>query len=1258
MGRTRRTILAGLCACMVAACTTSGDTTPTPPAEKLVGDTVDEATVKVTAGTSAAVTLGDVTVDISGPSIAGDGELAIKQVKLEDDVELPEGFTAASDAFQVTLDGATLEGTAAVTFAVPEGFDGIDHFPGVLWQDDSGALAWTPAEWEPGEATITATLRHFSSGILGNFDVKAAAEKFAGDAANYLTGRAGVAQPSCGDEDAARSGLDVTSDGGDTVKWCYGIEDGQRILKVANNRRAYAEVDIPDGWEVVDGGRYGVSSGAVIRFLSDRAAEAVADETRNVRLLAGGDTLKIAVPDGAEGGVTVEMSVTAWLLSALQFGVEIYGSVVSSIPKLGVAASGRWSHFVRGMAGLESIGAWGDAARSCLKALTDDLTDQPLGPDAAWPLMKFVWDCIPGIMKADIEETGPAIFLLGTLLATVGTVVGAVLTAVNLLVSGTREIFDSIVSFGPDDVIYDIAIGSALPSAVPVTLGPVGALSATPTLMFVVDTSGSMGDPDSLGQVKIVGARTSLLDFLAEVDGDTRLGLRTYPSGAGDCASGRLRIPIGQRNTATMDATVRTLTPAGGTPTAEALVAAANDLRAAGSPNGTIILVSDGESGCADPCVAADDLRAAGLSIKVHTVALASSAGGVAELDCIAEKTGGRATSAGDTEELAAILAELSTPTISVDLDHPTSAIAEVGTSTGGLVDIVATVTNDSELRADDVNLRISFDGGAAAVVSPVRSVGNLEPGQDRTVTWQFQPSVTLAGSAVSFEVSAGGANVPASVSANGSVNILDATGRDDAGPLLRDAERIVILGDSYSSGEGTGDYLEGTGDDGNRCHRSSETYLMSEFDLDAELNLACSGAVAAQVTTTSQNGIPTQVLQLDRLQSDSGPADMVVLTIGGNDVGFGPLVKSCIFSPISCTNAIYGSDTDPYLDSRLAALPITLWETYGAIDAVLNRADRVQARGGRAPIVVLSYPRIFPGARRACSALTTIDQAEMDLGSDVVTRLNGAIEAAVSVSRTQGVPAFYVPAVEDAFLPSNTICDGDRAYVRSPETVRLSPDGTDMAEALKAGVTVGFFADDGVAGYRAFVRRSQELFHPNPAGYEAMTRAIVRWSLTDEAAAEFPPVRERPGPSVDVARPVDRISGVVSADSAPPALRAGATYTVQAGGFVPGSPVEIALQSRLRVLAVPNADDDGTISTDVVIPEGTVPGRHQIQMSGLAPDGEGTVTKVDVDVSAGATPLWRGWLAAGGPLLIVLLGAALLLGRWPRRHGEPAPRV
>ena len=96
----------------------------------------------------------------------------------------------------------------------------------------------------------------------------------------------------------------------------------------------------------------------------------------------------------------------------------------------------------------------------------------------------------------------------------------------------------------------------------------------------------------------------------------------------------------------------------------------------------------------------------------------------------------------------------------------------------------------------------------------------------------------------------------------------------------------VVALGDSAASGEGAGDYEPGTrGEAGNWCHRSAHAYVHRLAVTDGSVNLACSGARAADVAQGG-GGRYGEGSQAQRLRVLAGQVRVtaVVLQVGGND--------------------------------------------------------------------------------------------------------------------------------------------------------------------------------------------------------------------------------------------------------------------------------------------------------------------------------------------------------------------------------------
>jgi lysophospholipase L1-like esterase len=145
-----------------------------------------------------------------------------------------------------------------------------------------------------------------------------------------------------------------------------------------------------------------------------------------------------------------------------------------------------------------------------------------------------------------------------------------------------------------------------------------------------------------------------------------------------------------------------------------------------------------------------------------------------------------------------------------------------------------------------------------------------------------------------------------------------------------------VALGDSYSSGVGA------PGQTGT-CLRSPNGYpgqWAAANSPKSFTNLACSGAVTGDV-------LSTQVPAL------SSGADLISITIGGNDAGFAPTVLSCeVSSDATCAAIVAAAEFD--INHNLAA---KLTATYAAI----------RAKAPAAKVVVLDYPQLFDTSKSSC---------------------------------------------------------------------------------------------------------------------------------------------------------------------------------------------------------------------------------------------------------------------------------------------------
>lgn len=262
--------------------------------------------------------------------------------------------------------------------------------------------------------------------------------------------------------------------------------------------------------------------------------------------------------------------------------------------------------------------------------------------------------------------------------------------------------------------------------------------------------------------------------------------------------------------------------------------------------------------------------------------------------------------------------------------------------------------------------------------------------------------------------------------------------------------DRVVLLGDSYSAGNGAGAYddscLRSPGSAGRRYAAAVRASVV---------DVACSGAVVADLTRPRSPSVPAQVDAVDRT------ADVVVLTMGGNDVGFGSLVLQCF---LFRTGSEDRGCADGVARAR-AALPRLRTDLTAALVEVRSRmrADAV--------LVLRSYPLLAP------------DRALVEPGGYDANRAVRALGAAGTTVQQQVVDAVRASGPGR----SRTYLDTSAATVFAGHELGAEP----AAGSRPAPYFVGF----GTKG-----ARQAEVYHPNPAGWAAWGDSLVAF-LADKTS-------------------------------------------------------------------------------------------------------------------------------------------------------------
>jgi lysophospholipase L1-like esterase len=440
---------------------------------------------------------------------------------------------------------------------------------------------------------------------------------------------------------------------------------------------------------------------------------------------------------------------------------------------------------------------------------------------------------------------------------------------------------------------------------------------------------------------------------------------------------------------------------------------------------------------------------------------------------------------------------------------------------------------------------------------------------------------------------------------------------------------RMAELGDSYSSGEGlvpekglrydcgtdlhSGLYFEGTTQPGslfwekgscqtatgseqrprdlfsrhlvkyeNLCHRHGRAYpnqireRLGVQPLDS-IFVACSGATTKNVGAgvgpvpqfpNSPPGVHGGKTQLDTVKDFAvgGTPELITIGIGGNDAGFGQIIKECIVS--NCADPDFASRTISTINGTMFRNVRTTFENLKATfaDPPLSHP---------ATIVAFGYPSIIDDPGHWCKGFLTIDGSERTwLKDSVLPTVNDAIKDAAAEA---GV--VYVDIT--AATAGHGVC---------------SPD-----EWIN-GVRLG---DDSWYG------KGNESFHPNQKAHDAIASYFIdhytdgAGHLLVENPAPSPPIRPQSGPEINFGQIDGGAARKCGADCLQPAACVQTCKIhVQGVDFSPGVTMGAVLQSNPVSLGQITTDATGKIDTWFRLPGKLDEGLHSLTLDGLAADG------------------------------------------------------
>lgn len=311
-----------------------------------------------------------------------------------------------------------------------------------------------------------------------------------------------------------------------------------------------------------------------------------------------------------------------------------------------------------------------------------------------------------------------------------------------------------------------------------------------------------------------------------------------------------------------------------------------------------------------------------------------------------------------------------------------------------------------------------------------------------------------------------------------------------------------VALGDSYSAGYGLTPYSDKPAVG---CYQADENY---PHRLAAALNLnltdvTCSGAVTANIIDTPQvttQGEPPAPVQSDAL---SASTNIVTVTIGGNDFGFGPMAATCLalsatgptLSTYANCKAFYDFYGKDYLSTKIVDV----------VQPAVKRAfELIHQKAPNAKIFVIGYPAIAPDAAHipATGCFTSVLGTGQppfpqnaypftDIDVPYLHDLEAQLDSVIH-TEAEAIGATFVPLFDQTV--GNSPCASNPASYINGLTIQDDPNAPGVPAVMPDGQPVA--APNGSP-----ISLKLGALHPNEAGV-----SFIESKVQAAVTAAFPP--------------------------------------------------------------------------------------------------------------------------------------------------------
>jgi lysophospholipase L1-like esterase len=262
--------------------------------------------------------------------------------------------------------------------------------------------------------------------------------------------------------------------------------------------------------------------------------------------------------------------------------------------------------------------------------------------------------------------------------------------------------------------------------------------------------------------------------------------------------------------------------------------------------------------------------------------------------------------------------------------------------------------------------------------------------------------------------------------------------------------QTYVALGDSYAAGPlipvQTGTPVG--------CLRSNRNYpsLVAETLGVAEFrDVSCSGATTDDFSEPQAVPLGVNPPQFAALSAD---ADLVTFTIGGNDIGFGEIIKECsIRSPLQPFGA---ACKDFYTEGGTDRLAARIADTAPEIAEALSG---IEQRSPDARVLLVGYPAILPDNGPGCFPLIPFSPGDVAYLRATEKRLNAMLAEEADEAGVDYVDT-YTPSIgHDICQPPGT--KWIEGLVPTAPAAPVHPNALGMAGI--AAAVVGELADETV---------------------------------------------------------------------------------------------------------------------------------------------------------------------------------------------------